>query len=198
MPAPASTTDSQGLSITQGGNPTFNFTKQQTFGYSLNGREFLVAQGVSYTAVKDSIAAGSAFNETYQGTSMAILGGTNGSSAATNYGKALTKAIDTGWVPAAAGLRSDVLNLWGMAEMGASNTDTYALSMSFDSAGIADDKLNDGDCYLVTKDAGGNWVNAVDANAGGTKSFVLTALGTPVTPLAPMDTTRPAAPFGRW
>ncbi len=97
--APASTQDGEGLTIEAGGSPTYRFTKQLTFGYSLNGKEFLVAEQGGYTAVRDSIAAGTAFNETYRGTTMAILGGANGNSAATNYGKALTKAIDTGWAP---------------------------------------------------------------------------------------------------
>ncbi len=46
-----------------------NFVKAETFGYSLNGKEFLVAQGAPYTTVSDS----------YNGTTAAILSGTNGS-----------------------------------------------------------------------------------------------------------------------
>ena len=55
--APASTEDSQGQAIKAGGSPTYRFTKQLSFGYSLNGKEFLVAQRGSYTTVRDSIAA---------------------------------------------------------------------------------------------------------------------------------------------
>ena len=95
--APASTEDSEGLAIKAGGSPTYRFTKQLTFGYSLNGKEFLLARGASYTTVRDSIPAGSGFDETYRGTTMSILGGANGSTAETNYGKALTRAVDTGW-----------------------------------------------------------------------------------------------------
>ena len=47
--APASAVDSQGLSITSGGNPTYNFQKVQTFGYSLNGKEFLIQSGGNLT-----------------------------------------------------------------------------------------------------------------------------------------------------
>ena len=169
--APAATEDSQGLDITSGGNPTYRFTKQLSFGYSLNGKEFLVARGACYTAVRDSIATGSSFDETYRGATMAILGGANGSTAETNYGKAITKAIDTGWAPAAAGLKSDILTLWGMSDVGTSRTDAFSLSMTFDAAGLSKDVLGNGECYLATQDASGLWINAVDANTGGTKQF---------------------------
>ena len=51
--------------------PTFNFVKKETWGYSLNGQEFLVAQGETYTSVMDS----------FETTIARILGGTNGSTA---------------------------------------------------------------------------------------------------------------------
>ena len=43
--------------------------------------------------------------------------------------------------------------------------------MTFDSAGLSKDSLNNGECYLASQDAAGRWINAVDANAGGTKQF---------------------------
>ncbi len=62
----------------------------------------------------------------------AILSGTNGSTGTDYNGRALTKAVNTGWTPAEAGLASDILTLWGMADLGSEQTDTYVLSMSFD------------------------------------------------------------------
>ncbi len=43
---------------------SYTFTKRETFGYSLNGQEFLGWQGESYTAVQDS----------FEGTTAKILG----------------------------------------------------------------------------------------------------------------------------
>ena len=79
-------------------------------------------QGQPYTSVVDSS----------QGTRARILGGTNGSTATDAAGRAFTKDIDTGWTCTAGRCRfeSDILTLWGMADLGASHTDTYALSMS--------------------------------------------------------------------
>ncbi len=69
--------------------PTLHFRKRETFGYSLNGQEFIVSQGQSYSSVQDSIAAGSG----YLGTSAQILGGTNGSTVLDGSDRAVTKSI---------------------------------------------------------------------------------------------------------
>jgi len=54
-------------------------------------------------------------------------------------------------------------------------TDTYALSLSYDPAIVVNsDTINAGQVVaLSTKDASGNWVNAVNQNVGGKKKFVL-------------------------
>ncbi len=169
--APATAADSQGKTIADGGSPVYSFAKQLTFGYSLNGKEFLVTQQGSYNVVRDGVVAGTAFNETYKGTKMAILDGINASRAATSRGKALTKAVDTGWAPATGSLRSDILTIWGMSDIGASQTDTFTLSMSFDSSGLSREQLARGECCIVVQDASGRWTNAVEANAGGSKQF---------------------------
>ena len=100
---------------------------------------------------------------------------TNGSTAATNYGKATVKAVNTGWAPQACDTLSDVLTLWGMADLGAVKTDTFALSVSYNPKLVVNTgTINQGIVVaLSTKDQNGNWVNAVNQNVGGEKKFVL-------------------------
>ena len=150
----------------------YTYTKHETFGYSLNGKEFLVAQGESYTAVQDSFA----------GTTAQILSGTNGSVAADYVGRPFTKTVDTGWTPQTVetpkkdgDTASDILTLWGMADLGSDQTDVYALSISYDPAKARSEHLGKGLFGLATRDAGGNWINAVDKNFGGAKKFVMGA-----------------------
>ncbi|NLA74441.1 MAG: metallophosphoesterase [Deltaproteobacteria bacterium] len=89
--------------------PDLDFEKQESFGYSLNGKQFQIPQGSSYTVVKDSFGK----------TSAKILAGTNNSKSTdeTPYKvddngtpddpsddvvlsapRALTKVVNTGWV----------------------------------------------------------------------------------------------------
>jgi hypothetical protein len=147
--------------------PVLNFVKRETFGYSLNGQEFLVPQGGSYTTVQDS----------FDDTIAQILSGTNGSTAMDYTLRPLTKTVDTGWTPetdAKAGeTASDVLSLWGMTDVGSDHTDPYALSLSYDQRRAGGRHLSDGTFGIATLDAGGNWINAVDANSGGVKQFVV-------------------------
>jgi hypothetical protein len=175
------------------------FTKHDTFGYSLNGKEVLVAQGGSYALTDDTAKAVLNGEPGYKGTTAAILSGKNNSTAKDYNLRPLTKSINTGWVPAAnaAGLASDIFTLWGMQDSLATQltpqaaaptynsysfvdpnltkTDTYALSMTYDPAIVVNtDTINAGQVVaLSTKDAGGNWVNAVDKNVGGRKRFIL-------------------------
>ena len=147
--------------------PSLNFLKLGSFSYSLNGREFVVPQGGSYASVHDR----------FHGTTARILGGTNGSAATDIVGRKLNKLVETGWtgldprdlgrneVPA-----SGVLILSGLADLGATQTDVYALSLSYDAAPEGDD--NPLDITLSTLDETGNWVDATSANVGGTKRFV--------------------------
>jgi len=154
--------------------PTLTFVKRSTTGYSLNGKEQLVARGASYAMTDDTTVAAT-MESGFIGTSMAILSGTNGSMAATNYGKPTSKAVNTGWAAKTADTISDVLFLWGMTDLGATSTDKYVLSMSYDPSVVVNtEMINEG--YIVavdTKDANGNWVKAVDMNVGGGKKFVL-------------------------
>lgn len=148
--------------------PKLSFTKRETFGYNFSGKEFKVPQDESYTLVKDK----------FQTTSMRILGGVNGSKMTDFSTRPLVKAVNTGWIPKTSLNRkhsrivySDILSLWGMADIGSEKTDTYTLSMSYklESLNQLADKGNIG---LAIRDKDGNWINAVNKNSGGTKKFV--------------------------
>jgi hypothetical protein len=143
--------------------PTFNFAKKESFGYSLNGREFLVAQGGSYTAVHDS----------YDTTSAQILAGTNNSTTTDATSRAYTKPVNTGWTPKPSDerMKSHIFSLWGMSDFGGDQTETYVLSLSFDMT--RDLYLQGGGTGIAALDANNAWVNAVNLNFGGTKNFVL-------------------------
>jgi hypothetical protein len=147
--------------------PTLHFSKRETFGYSLNGEEFPVAQGQSYAGITDGMTAGSGF----LGTGCLILGGTNNSTVTDGSDRALTKVVSTGWAPAT-GTASDVLTLLGMTDIGAAKTDTYALAMQYVGTGLTTEQLQSGTFALCTRNAYGRWIRAVDANNGGTNTFV--------------------------
>ena len=157
----------------------YDFTKHETYGYSLNGKEVLVPQGGSY-ALTDTTAKAIANGETgYLSTTAAILSGTNSSIGKDYRNRALTKTVDTGWTPAAAGHASDKLTLWGMTDSLATNlsnlsnsnqhylyvvpnttrTDTYALSMSYDDA-----TFKNGVFALSVIDQYGTAQNAISGN----------------------------------
>jgi hypothetical protein len=150
--------------------PPLNFEKAETFGYSLNGKEFQVPQGATYTSVSD----------TYAGTTAKILSGTNGSTAVDFDGRHFIKTVDTGWTHLAERkcrkddeTASNTLTLWGMGDLHATNTDTITLSLSYDPAKSHPAHLGKGGFGLATKDDKDNWINAVDKNVGGVKKFVL-------------------------
>ena len=142
--------------------PEFNFVKKESWGYSLNGQEFLVAQGESYAGIMDS----------FQGTVAQILAGTNNSTAVDANDTPFKKAVNTGWVSRSADpktLISDILSLWGMADYGTEQTDVYVLSMKHDFR----KELHNGTAGVASLNSEGEWVNAVDLNIGtSTKVFV--------------------------
>jgi hypothetical protein len=133
---------------------TLNFTKRETFGYSLVGQQFVLGYGASFTAVKDSGPSG---------TVAQILAGSNGNSNMDASGRMFSNAVNTGWYPETATTASDILVLWGMGHtLGTSQTDVFTLSMSYD-------KAKGSAFVLAAPDANGNWTNAVDQNLGGAK-----------------------------
>jgi hypothetical protein len=88
--------------------------------------------------------------------------------------------VDTGWTPKTAGTRkryddtvSNILTLWGMADLGSDQTDVYTLSMSYDPHRLLPIQLGKGLLGLAAKDWRGDWVNAVDMNFGGAKKFII-------------------------
>lgn len=157
---------------TVGTNPVW--TLQDTFGYSLNGKQVTVARGSSYVGITDNtinaIANASKYGETgYIGTTMNILSGTNGTTATAEGGRACVDDLNTGWAPKAnSRMLSDTLSLWGMNNgLGSAQTDVFTLAMTYDPSLLIGDVRPE----LDTKDANGNWINAVLANFGGTSYF---------------------------
>ncbi len=159
--------------------PQLNFSKTETFGYSLNGKEFQVCQAgqsncnSSYTQVVDS----------RHGTTARILSGSNNSKATDFDNRSFLKTVDTGWSDQDSfdrrddrdrwndrrshdndDLQSDVLTLWGMADLGTDQTDTFTLAMSQDSC---KSHFGSNDRHaLLARNSYGDWVNAVDLNKG--------------------------------
>ena len=147
--------------------PNLKFTWRETFGYSLNGREFRVKQGASYTVV----------NDVYSGTKVRILSGTNESREKDGSGRPLTKVVNTAWEGRTSSTLSNVVTFWGLAAtLGSAKTDEYVLSMTGGMTGISevseDAATSESVPILVTRNAGNQWVNAVDLNSGGHKRFV--------------------------
>jgi hypothetical protein len=144
--------------------PAFNFIKKATWGYSLNGKEFLVGgtNDNSFTVVQDRFGK----------TSAKILSGTYSNKATDYNGRILTQTVNTGWSPKTKGINSDILTLWGMAGLGTGQTCVFTLSLSYDHNSVSYKELKRGLFGMVTKDTQGNWVNAVDKNFGGKKKFV--------------------------
>ncbi len=163
-----------------------DFAKKETWGYSNNGQQFLIAQGASYAVVEDS----------FNNTAMKILNGENNSTA-TDYTpeeiddngtpgdtsddivlsepRPLVKSVNTGWIEKPEKHRhvfgSDILSLWGMADSGNEQTDTYVLSMSYNfERGW---HFRGGLFGIAALDSKGRWKNAVDLNFGGKKRFII-------------------------
>lgn len=135
--------------------PTLNFIKRETFGYSLNGQEFLVAPGESYTAVQDKSPAG---------TKAAILSGINGRTERDGSNRPCSNAVTTGWASATKHTASDILTLSGMAKnMGSAQTDVYVLSLSYSPSRVSSAQLKTGAFGLAAVDAKGDWTKAADA-----------------------------------
>lgn len=145
--------------------PNFNFVKKASWGYSTNGKEFLVGgtNDTSYTAVNDSNG----------NTTAKILYGKYSNTAADYNKRIFTQTVNTGWSPQTDGTYSNILTLWGMAgTMGSVQTDTFTLSMSYDHSLFSSSLAQSGVVGLGTPGSAGKWVNAVSRNIGGTPKFV--------------------------
>ncbi|MDR0498485.1 MAG: metallophosphoesterase [Holophagales bacterium] len=138
--------------------PVLAFTKKETFGYNLKGKAFVVAQGGAYNVVQDGNAS--------------ILSGTNGFSMVDGSSRLCSHEVTTGWTTRTTGLYTDVFTLWGMANefVGSEKTDTYCLSISYDTKDIEDGVAKSGRVGIATKGEK-NWVNAVSKNIGSTATI---------------------------
>ena len=155
---------------------TFTFARRASTSYSLNGKTQVIAQGAPYAIVKDDTTVAETLGTGFKGTSMAILSGTNHSAATTNYGKKTSAEVTTAWTPAEDGLASDILSLGGMSRtLGSAKTDEYVLSMSYDPESASGAQIENGSFGLVTRNAEGQWVNAVAQNSALSHNFVLGA-----------------------
>ncbi len=161
--------------------PNFYFEHKETWGYGQNGQRFIVPQGISYageTVVDEDgevVAEYPRVQDSFNGTHAQILAGANGSEATDGIPgapRALSKTVTTGWManPDSGKLKSDVLSLWGMGELGVEETDVFVLSMSFDFKNM--NQLGTGAIGIATY-VNDEWVNAVDQNFGGHKNFVV-------------------------
>jgi hypothetical protein len=153
--------------------PTFNFVKKETWGYSLSPSgvtTFTVLEGQNYI-----------INTPHTLAKVLKAGRT-----ANDYrGRSFQKPAAAWWADKStvANAISDVVTVVGAAsaaikENHDSNTnnpnDPIGIQLSFDpSISLSRSDLNQGRMIAVNvRDEDGNWVNAVDANFGGTKRFV--------------------------
>jgi hypothetical protein len=164
---------------------SFTFYLRERFGYSLNGKSWIVNCGDEYTIISDS----------YNGTSVEILSGVNENDKTDYLGRELHKTVNTGWADAGTvdNALSNVFSLWGMIdnlslwekpptkdfagllpdESEKLITDSYTISMSYSPRKVRPSQVMSGSFAIAAKDEQKNWVNAVDLNFEGTKKFVM-------------------------
>lgn len=102
--------------------PNLSFALRETFGYSLNGKQFLVPSGGDLAVVQDSY-----------GTTTMQLSGTNSAVERDYNNRLLFKDINTGWTDKSGDLFSDVLTLWGTEDFGqfGESTAPFTLTLSY-------------------------------------------------------------------
>jgi hypothetical protein len=150
--------------------PELNFTKRETFGYSLVGKEFVIASGQTYEEIIDDYSSRIGALPTYA----RILGGSNGNNPTSlSTGFSFKKTINTGWSPMIESTSSDIFFIWGMQVLNDRQPDIYALSLSYYPTRADDEAILNGRFGIATKDAAGKWVNASSAKDGGAASFVI-------------------------
>ncbi|HEX2958875.1 MAG TPA: metallophosphoesterase [Chitinispirillaceae bacterium] len=146
--------------------PVLTFTKNETFGYSLNGKKFIITRRESFEKVKDNIGAG----DGYVGTSAEIVDGRNDITGSFYDARATVNEVTTGWTPRSEigdFFKSDAFTLWGMQDsVGTCDAEKFVLSMSYDPSVT-------GPLALNVKSDGGAWVRAIDKNTGGTPKFTV-------------------------
>jgi len=145
--------------------PDLEFEKMETFGYSLNGKDFTIMPDSAFTVVEDRCDIDGS-----KCTCARIIDGKNRNYSVLYDGRKTVQKISTGWQisKGKSTFASNILTLWGMEnEIGSKESDWYTLSLSYNG------ELN-GPLILVAKDTGDNWVNAVELNIGGSeKKFII-------------------------
>jgi hypothetical protein len=170
---------------------SFNFYLRERFGYSLNGKSWIVEQGQSYTAIEDS----------YKGTAAKILSGVNLNTETEYLGEKLCKTVNTGWADAQPedNALSSVFTLWGLVDnlslwekpnppnpaerkdltgllpdaAESTQTDTYTLALSYEPTKVRPSQVMSGKFVIAAKNENKDWVNAVNLNFNGTKKFIV-------------------------
>lgn len=160
---------------------SLNFYLRERFGYSLNGGKFVIQQNDDYSTQVTSSNGG---------YTAKILNGVNGNTETDESGRPLYKTVNTGWAASTAVINaaSPIFSLWGMvdnlslyngsltgmlpAAAEPTVTDTYTLSISFNSRKFRPTQLASGKVAIAVSDEDSLWRNAVDLNVGGTKRFV--------------------------
>lgn len=156
-----------------------NFHLRETFGYSLNGKGFEVARGESYDKVIDS----------FEGTTARIIAGVNANQETDRVSRPLFKDVNTGWSrrESIEGAASHALSLWGISDnlsLYDSNlagllpsapesreSDAYTLALTYDPRKVRPSQLVGGRFKMASYDPANGWINSVDMNYGGVKSF---------------------------
>jgi hypothetical protein len=154
-----------GNGLTNKVTPIFNFVKKATWGYSLNGKEFIVGgtNSSSYDVISDKFGK----------TSAKIISGTYSNNVKDYNGRILTQTVNTGWIARTSDTLGNILILWGMTStMGSTQSDTYTLSMNYEPNSVKGKQAKKGFIGLATTDANGKWVNAASKNIGGTPKFI--------------------------
>ncbi len=143
--------------------PTLTFSRRETFGYDLSGKEFLVRPGESYTVVADA----------HGSTTAAILDGVFAGGQTDFAGRPLSHVVTTGWGEREPGGGSSTFYVWGMATaMGSDRTDVHVLSLTYDPHYLNTEAIGRGGFGLVAQRADGRWVNGVELNAAGAPRYV--------------------------
>jgi len=153
--------------------PETGWSWREGWGSSLNGASFVVAPGESYTVVTDE----------FEGTTAAIIDGTNTSELTDYAGRTMSRRLVTGWEPAQAGDASHRLHLDGVHHNIALHDeeltgqlpdqdetgqgDRFVLELTGDARPFR----ADGSYGVAQRTDSGRWVNAVDRNHSGTKQF---------------------------
>lgn len=144
--------------------PTLSFVKRETFGYSLNGKDYIIGPDQSFTIISDTCPVNSSVK-----TIASIISGKNDISMEINDGRKTIQNVSTGWISknnSNLWLQSDIFVIWGMHNnVGNSQSDLYTLAISYPA------KVT-GPVVLLSMDSSGNWIRAVDYNFGGKPAFV--------------------------